>query len=167
MANYEMLGLLDTCHGLDMIALSAAVVNNIFGLSLRAALRRSDFKCRFVLFDPSPETATHYDTFARRVIDESPTTKRGQFEELHALSTRFPDQVEIKVIRGMPLMFNAWVVRDKEGVDYRGHLSVYMYEAARGGPAIRVGKSNPLLKRIRDEFNYVWRSAAVEFEAAK
>jgi hypothetical protein len=167
MSDFEMMRVLDTCHGLDMIALSAAIANSIFGLSLRAALRRPGFNCRFALFDPSARTAEHYDTFVRRVIEESPLTKRGQFEELYSLAQRHPQQIQIKVIRDLPLMYNAWIARDESNADYRAHISIYMYEAESGGPAVRISKENPLVARIRQEFDFVWNSVAVPFESAE
>lgn len=156
----EFLHALETASSLDMIALSAAVAETLWGMFFRAALLRRDFRCRLAIFDPGAQTIRHYVPLVRRVIKESPATKRKQARRLLRLAEENP-RLRIKVIRNLPLMYNLWIARDATDADVTAHISLYFYDPLSGGPSFRATRGNPLVARLREEFEYVWTHVAV------
>jgi hypothetical protein len=156
---------------LDIIGLSAEVAITTFKESLNAALRRKDFSCRFIIFDPSPITSIHYEALVAGTLKQSPVLKRAQAQEVFDLAnfynTPIPTQqkMRVKVLRDKPLLYNLWVASDDLGVARIGHISIYSYDIGRGGPAFRVADpSAPLLMELQNEFNYVWDNIAEEYD---
>lgn len=156
---------------LDIIGLSAEVAITMFKESLSAALRRQDFSCRFIIYDPSPRTSIHYEALVAGTLKRSPALKRAQAQEvfdlakLHNAPIPTQDKMQVRVIRDKPLLYNLWVASDDSGLARVGHISIYSYDTGRGGPAFRVADpSAPLLIELQNEFNYVWDHIAEEYD---